>query len=164
MSAQFRYEARAASGRIERGVLAAASREEALLRLNRRSLTPLALKPESASAGAQRLSDKAARDLARTLAQLLRSGLPFAQALRFASEELAPAPASAAARMREKTPGFRRGQAARYGWMDRRGVARVVPIHRPDQMDVDDGVTGAELRGMRARSTPITQYRERGRY
>jgi general secretion pathway protein F len=101
MSVQFKYEARGASGRLERGLISAADREEALARLNRRKLTPLELKPAPQGAQAARLTDKAARDLSRTLAQLLRAGLSLSQALRFASEELPPAAASAAARMRE---------------------------------------------------------------
>jgi type II secretory pathway component PulF len=99
MSAIFRYEARAPSGRLERGTLAASDRQDALQRLHRRQLTPLSLR--SGPSASQRLSVVAARDLSRTLAQLLRSGLSFAQALRFASEELPPASAAAAAAMRE---------------------------------------------------------------
>lgn len=102
MSTSFRYEARGPSGRIERGALEAPTRTEALERLRRRNLTPFDLKPAAAGgAGPARLNDVAARDLARTLAQLLRAGLSFAQALKFASEELGPLPAAAASRMRE---------------------------------------------------------------
>lgn len=101
MSLSFRYEARGPSGRIERGGLAARDRDDALVRLHRRKLTPLALTPSSGGQVALRLTDAAARDLARTLAQMLRAGLSLAQALRFASDELAPQAASAAARMRE---------------------------------------------------------------
>jgi len=53
---------------------------EALERLRRRNLTPLELKPARNVQGAAPLNDLAARDLARTLAQLLRAGLSFAQA------------------------------------------------------------------------------------
>ncbi|KAF0174202.1 MAG: General secretion pathway protein F [Alphaproteobacteria bacterium] len=103
MSQSFRYEARAPSGRIERGVLAATTRDDALARLHRRQLTPLSLKDAEHVRGGDRLSDKAARDLARSLAQLLRSGLSLTQALRFASEELSADAAAAATRMREVT-------------------------------------------------------------
>lgn len=103
MSTSFRYEARGPSGRIERGAVDAPSHAEALARLRRRNLTPLSLKPAAGSFGAnaQALDDKTARDLARTLAQLLRAGLSFPQALKFASEELPRAGASAAHAMRE---------------------------------------------------------------
>ena len=100
MSTTFRFEARGPSGRLERGALQAESRNEALERLRRRRLTPTALTQTNAASG-QHLNDVAARDLTRTLAQLLRSGLSFTQALRFASEELPGAAAAAAARMRE---------------------------------------------------------------
>ncbi|MES1198607.1 MAG: type II secretion system F family protein [Pseudomonadota bacterium] len=101
MSIVFRYEARGSSGRLERGRLVASNQQDALNRLYRRNLTPFALKQEGGARDAPRLPVTAARDLCRALAQLLRSGLSFAQALRFASEELAPAAASAASRMRE---------------------------------------------------------------
>lgn len=102
MSMTFRYEARGPSGRIERGAVEAASHAEALERLRRRNLTPFELKPATASSGSRaRLNDLAARDLSRTLAQLVRAGLSFSQALKFASEELAADAAAAASRMRE---------------------------------------------------------------
>ncbi|MBL8537060.1 MAG: type II secretion system F family protein [Hyphomonadaceae bacterium] len=103
MSTSFKYEARAPSGRIERGALEAPNRNEALARLKRRQLTPYSLKPVTASQmqGSRKLDDAAARDLTRTLAQLLRAGLSFPQALKFASEELPRAAAAPAQAMRE---------------------------------------------------------------
>jgi general secretion pathway protein F len=106
----FRYQARGPSGRIERGVLEASSAALALERLRRRELTALALAPANEAASTpSRLSDVAARDLARTLAQLLRAGLPFSQGLKFASEELSQEAGSAASRMREAAE---RGESA----------------------------------------------------
>jgi len=104
MTSLYRYTARQTDGRETRGRVEAASREEALARLHRRRLTPLSLQiamEEGASSG--RLSDRAARDLARTLAQLLRSGLSLAQALRFAGDEVRGPAAAAAVRLREAT-------------------------------------------------------------
>lgn len=101
MTLTFRYEARGAAGRVERGHVQAADRTEALERLRRRNLTTLELTQASATSGHAPLDDIAARDLARTLAQLLRAGLSFTQALRFAGDELPPAAARMAIRMRE---------------------------------------------------------------
>lgn len=103
MSTNFKYEARGPSGRIERGALEAPNRNEALARLRRRQLTPYSLKPvtQTETQGTRKLDDAAARDLTRTLAQLLRAGLSFPQALKFASEELPQAAAGAAQAMRE---------------------------------------------------------------
>lgn len=100
MSLSFKYEARGPSGRIERGAVEAASRADALGRLKQRNLTPFALSAAPAG-GSSRLDTIAARDLCRTLAQLLRAGLSVSQALRFAGEELPPKSAAAASRMRE---------------------------------------------------------------
>jgi general secretion pathway protein F len=103
MSTSFKYEARGPSGRIERGALEAPDQNEAMARLRRRQLTPYSLKPVT-RAGARhgaKLDDAAARDLTRTLAQLLRAGLSFPQALQFSSEELPRAAGAAAQAMRE---------------------------------------------------------------
>lgn len=100
MSTRFRYAARGGAGRIERGDLDADSLPDAVERLRRRRLTPLTLKPAPASATAL-ISDLAARDLARTLAQLMRAGLSFTQALRFAAEHSPGQAGVVAARMHE---------------------------------------------------------------
>lgn len=101
MSLSFRYEARAANGRLERGHVQATDRPDALERLRRRNLTALDLRLDAQTQRAAPLGDVAARDLARTLAQLLRAGLSLTQALRFAGDELPPAAARVALRMRE---------------------------------------------------------------
>lgn len=100
MTTLFQYSARSASGRIESGSIAADTREDALARLKARHLTPLALKSARQHIG-QKLTSEAARDLARTLAQLVSCGLPVSHALQFASEELPAQAASAASRMLE---------------------------------------------------------------
>jgi general secretion pathway protein F len=102
MTGRFLFQARGPAGRVERGEIEAPSQSEALARLRRRNLTPFELKPALAQqARAATLNDLAARDLSRTLAQLLRAGLSFPQALKFASEELTAQAANAAGRMRE---------------------------------------------------------------
>ncbi len=118
MSQAFLYEARGRGGRTERGRIEASDRDDALSRLRGRGLTPLDLR----NAPAQRrgaLRDADARDLARSLAQLLRSGLTFAQALRFAGEELDGAPARIAMRLREAVD---RGERASSGLRDEPGA------------------------------------------
>ncbi|MBL8551356.1 MAG: type II secretion system F family protein [Hyphomonadaceae bacterium] len=97
----FRYEARGPSGRSERGAVEAASSADAVARLRGRQLTPLALEEDRRAAAPASLDDRAARDLSRTLSQLLRSGLSFAQALRLAGEELDGRAAAAAMHLRE---------------------------------------------------------------
>lgn len=101
MSVTFKYEARHPSGRTERGRLSASDRSEALRRLHGRHLTPLSIKPTNRTDQSASISDRTARDFSRAIAQMLRAGLPLSQALRFASEELAPHPARLAASMRE---------------------------------------------------------------
>ncbi len=102
MTSAFRYQARNGAGRIESGAVEAASREEALARLHARNLTPLSLSSDDRGGGANTsIDDKHARELSRTLAQLLQSGLSLAQALRFAAEELDGSAAAAARAMRE---------------------------------------------------------------
>jgi general secretion pathway protein F len=102
MTTMFRYEARGPTGRLERGVVDAPSRAAALERLRQRKLTPVDIKQSNGnSSGVARLTNVAARDLSRTLAQLLRAGLSLAQALKFASDELEGAAAGAAARMKD---------------------------------------------------------------
>lgn len=103
MRTAFRYTARERSGRTVRGRLEADSPADALARLHGRRLTPLAVAPqrELGRGAPARLGDRHARDLARTLAQLLRSGLPLVQALRFAADELEGPAAAAALRLRE---------------------------------------------------------------
>jgi general secretion pathway protein F len=113
MTALFRYTAREASGRMARGALEADTREEALARLHGRRLTPLSLSlADAQDTSPARLDDKAARDLSRTLAQLLKSGLSFAQALKFSSEELQGQAAAAAMRLREATERGERASTA----------------------------------------------------
>lgn len=100
MSDLFEFRARNASGASERGILYAVTREEALRDLRLRNLTPLALERQTASARIA-LSDEAARDLAKTLAHLLRSGLSLSQGLHLAAQELDRAGASAALALKE---------------------------------------------------------------
>jgi general secretion pathway protein F len=101
MSLSFRYEARGPAGKVERGQVQASDRADALERLRRRNLTAYELKQANETLSAAALNDVAARDLARTLSQLLRAGLSFTQALRFAGDELSPGAARVAMRMRE---------------------------------------------------------------
>jgi general secretion pathway protein F len=105
MSGLYRYTAKGPSGRTERGSLEATSRADALARLNGRRLTPLSLTPaaQGPRPAVGKLNDVGARDLARTLAQLIRSGLSLAQALRFARDELQGPAAAAAQRLSEAT-------------------------------------------------------------
>ncbi len=129
MSILYRYSAREISGRTVRGRLQAQSRAEALARLHRRRLTPLAIEAaagQSDSAG--QLDDRSARDLARTLAQLLRSGLSLAQALSFAGEELQGEAAFAALRLREAAERGERASAAlaQFGGSQARLLAGVI--------------------------------------
>ncbi|MFO1015788.1 MAG: type II secretion system F family protein [Caulobacteraceae bacterium] len=116
MTVRFQYRARDRNGRAVKGALEAGSPPEALARLRQRDLTPLALEREAS--GAVRRHDGAAfdeiaaRDLTRTLAQLLRSGLGLPAALQFACDELTGASAGVAQRIRESLDRGERPSAA----------------------------------------------------
>ncbi|GAM96826.1 general secretion pathway protein F [alpha proteobacterium U9-1i] len=101
MTCLYQYQARGPSGKIERGSIEAETREQAVARLAARQLTPYALALAETAARADKLSDEAARDLARSLSQLLNVGLSLSQALKFASESLSSQAASVALRMKE---------------------------------------------------------------
>ncbi len=100
MSDLFEFRARNASGASERGVVFAGTREDALRDLRLRNLTPLSLERQSPEARIV-LSDETARDLAKTLAHLLRSGLSLSQGLHLAAQELDKSGASAALALKE---------------------------------------------------------------
>src|SRR5262245_39147867 len=85
---QFAYEARSGAGRLEKGSVEAPDRDAAIARLYQRNLTPLVLRTSRREDANIKLDDRAAHELARTLAQMLRAGLTFSQALKFASDEL----------------------------------------------------------------------------
>lgn len=86
--AAFRYSALDAKGRRTRGVVSAATAEDARRRVRATGLTPVALRPvKSRRAGKGRVAAKEVSQFTRQLATLLRARIPLAEGLRSIAEQ-----------------------------------------------------------------------------
>jgi general secretion pathway protein F len=81
---QFAFSGRTSDGKMARGMLQAASIQDARDALLQRAIVPLAIKPRRASIfrSHEALSDREAGEIARDLARFLKAGLPLVASLR----------------------------------------------------------------------------------